>query len=115
MIAGPNYVQYLDEINGRACFKIVAFDQRAAIEAALRMADALKAKDKRSGTLSPLHKVKFDRQIVAIAKVESAKTIYSDDKDMAKYAEQSEISIIKVEDLPLPPPKQMKFEDGKKE
>src|SRR5579863_785846 len=43
VIAGPKYVEYLNEINGRACYKVADFDQRAAIEAALRMADALKA------------------------------------------------------------------------
>ena len=106
-IAGPNYVQYLNEINGRSCFKIVDFDQRAAIEAALRMADAIKAKDKRSGTLSPLQKIKFDRQIVAIAKVENVKAIYSDDNDIKALAEQCEIAVVRVEDLPLPPPVQV--------
>jgi predicted nucleic acid-binding protein len=106
-IAGPNYVQYLNEINGRSCFKVADFDQRAAIEAALRMADAIKAKDKRSGTLSPLQKIKFDRQIVAIAKVENVKVIYSDDKDIKALAEQCGIAVVRVEDLPLPPPVQV--------
>lgn len=112
VIAGPNYVKYLNEINGRACFKVSDFDQRAAIEVALQMASAISTHDKRSGTLSPLQKVKFDRQIVAIAKVEGVKTIYSDDRDIKSYAERLGISTCRVEDLPLPPPVQTTMEDA---
>jgi hypothetical protein len=107
VIAGASYTQYLDEINGRACFKFADFDQRAAIEVALKMAAAIKAKDKRSGTLSPHQKIKFDRQIVAIARVQSARAIYTDDKDVISLAEQAGIPTVKVEDLPMPPPKQL--------
>src|SRR5258708_16501301 len=68
VLAGPDYVKYLNEINGRSCFKVADFDQRAAIQAALQMAAAITAGDKRSGTQAEHQKVKYDRQIVAIAK-----------------------------------------------
>jgi hypothetical protein len=110
VIAGPKYVEYLNEINGRACYKVADFDQRAAIEAALRMADALKAGDKKSGILAPHNKVKFDRQIVAIARVENVGTIYSDDHDMKTLADQCGIRVVRVEDLPLPPASQPRLE-----
>ena len=110
VIAGPNYVQYLNEINGRACYKVADFDQRAAIEAALRMADALRAGDKKSGILAPHNKIKFDRQIVAIARVENVGTIYSDDDGVKTLAEQCGIAVIRVEDLPLPPASQPRLE-----
>ena len=112
VIAGPNYVKYLNEINGRACFKISDFDQRAAIETALQMASSISTHDKRSGTLSPYQKVKFDRQIVAIGRVEGVKTIYSDDRDIKSYGEQLGIPVVRVEDLPLPPPVQTSMEDA---
>jgi hypothetical protein len=47
-------------------------------------------------------KVKFDRQIVAIAKVVGATVIYSDDKDVATLAKKQGIETIGVADLPLP-------------
>lgn len=111
VVAGSNYVQYLNEINGRSCFKVSDYDQRAAIEAALQMADAIKLRDKRSGTLSPYQKVKFDRQIVAIAKVENVKTIYSDDEDVETYARLIGIPTVRVQDLPLPPPTQISMKE----
>jgi len=70
------------------------------------MADALKAGDKKSGILAPHNKVKFDRQIVAIAKVENVGTIYSDDQDVKALADRCGIQVVRVEDLPLPPPTQ---------
>jgi hypothetical protein len=113
VLAGPKYVEYLNEINGRACFKVVDFDQRAAIEAALRMATAKAAGDKRSGTDAEYQKVKFDRQIVAIAKVEGIKRIYSDDGHVKKLGEECGITVVRLEELPLPPPKQTFFEGMK--
>jgi predicted nucleic acid-binding protein len=110
VIAGPNYVQYLNDINGRACFKIVDYDQRAAIETAHRMAEAIKMGDKKSGILSPHSKVKFDRQIVAIAKIENVKTIYSDDADIKSLADHVGIKVVRVEELPLPPPGQQRLD-----
>jgi hypothetical protein len=107
VVAGPNYVQYLNEINGRSCFKVIDFDQRAAIEAALRISAAIAAGDIKSGTQAQRQIVKFDRQIVAIARVEGVKTIYSDDKDVKKYSDECGITTVRVEELPLPPPTQM--------
>jgi hypothetical protein len=47
-------------------------------------------------------KAKFDDQIVAIAAVEGATTIYCDDEDIAKLAE-GRFGVIKVAAIPLPP------------
>jgi hypothetical protein len=46
--------------------------------------------------------VKYDRQIVAIAKVNSATTIYSDDADIAAIAARAKIKVVGLVDLPLP-------------
>jgi hypothetical protein len=104
VLAGPQASKYINEINGRTSFKIVDYDQRAAIEAAIQITDAIKRGDKKSGRLSAWSKVKFDRQIIAIARVEGVTTVYSDDADVRAYAESYGISVVKVEDLPLPPP-----------
>ena len=49
--------------------------------------------------------MKYDRQIVAVAKVCGATTIYSDDKDVRTLAKTVKIEVIGVADLPLPPEK----------
>ena len=40
---------------------------------------------------------------MAIAKVEAADTIYSDDEDVRKLAIQTGLAVIKISELPLPP------------
>jgi hypothetical protein len=81
----------------------VDFDQRAAVEVAAAPREALAAGDKRGGSDSPWAKIKFDRQIIAIARVEGATTIYSDDDDIVRFAKSYGIAVIRVCDLPLPP------------
>ena len=49
--------------------------------------------------------MKFDRQIVAIAKVEGAERIYSNDGDIARYAKAEGLEVIRLQDLPDPPEK----------
>ena len=58
---------------------------------------------KRNGLDGTYAKIKYDRQIVAIAKVEGVKTLYSDDKNIYKFAGRYGITVIRIADLPLPP------------
>lgn len=48
-------------------------------------------------------KIKFDRQIVAIAKAEGAHTVYSDDDDVHNYAARADLNAFRTSDLELPP------------
>lgn len=98
--AGPGYLELL---NTTTAFKVVDFDQRAAVEVAAATREAQKSGDKRSGSESTWAKIKFDRQIVAIAKVENAEIIYSDDADIARFAKDLGIRVFRIADLPLPP------------
>jgi predicted nucleic acid-binding protein len=109
VLAGDQSAAYINQINGRACFKIADYDQRAAIEAAAQIIKAFNEGDKRSGSTSAWDKVKFDRQIVAIAKVENVNVIYSNDDDVRKFASQVSIDVVGVSELPLPPPEQLSF------
>jgi len=84
----------------------VPFDERAAVEAAHSTYEAHQAGDKKEGSQSSWSKIKFDRQIVAIAKIENAEVIYSDDDDVRRFAKKCGIRVIGVSELPLPPPKQ---------
>lgn len=94
---------YLTVINESAHFEVAPFDQRAAIEAALALRKAIKAGGKNLGLVGSWQKVKTDRQIVAIAKVNGAETIYSTDRDIHRLAAEAGLKVRHVADLPLPP------------
>ena len=65
--------------------------------------DAIASGDLRAGTDITRAKLKFDRQIVAIARTVGQKTIYSDDGDIAKLAEALELEVVPVHALPAGP------------
>lgn len=65
--------------------------------------NALNAGDKRGGSGATWAKVKFDRQIVAIAKVARATAIYSDDADVRTIATAEGIVVIGLAQLSVPP------------
>lgn len=104
--AGEATNQYLDVLNGQAVFRIAPFDQKAALEAAIAMGESLSRGGIRVDATDPnvtRGKVKFDRQIVAIAKAEGATAVYSDDSDIVKYAQQVGLKAYRTIDLDLPP------------
>jgi hypothetical protein len=47
--------------------------------------------------------VKFDRQIIAIAKVEGAERIYSNDADIHRFGRAEGLEVIRLQDLASPP------------
>jgi hypothetical protein len=57
---------------------------------------------KRDGSDETWAKIKFDRQIVAIAKVHNATKIYTDDRGLRAIAERASIAVAGIGDLPLP-------------
>lgn len=104
--AGPATDRYLDVLNRTAAFRIAPFDQKAAVEAAIAMRDALDRGGHRIDAANPdatKTKIKFDRQIVAVAKSEGAHTVYSDDEDVYKYGARSGLKVIRTWELDLPP------------
>jgi predicted nucleic acid-binding protein len=99
--AGP---EYLAIIAKRSCFKVTSFDERAAVEAAVRIFQARARGQRKGGNPDALKsKIKFDRQIVAVASVEGATAIYSDDNDVCVYAREAGMDSFRLSDLPLPP------------
>jgi hypothetical protein len=82
--------------------RIQSFDARAAVELA-QMTNAISSTaDKRAAIEAPWAKIKFDRQIVAIAKVNGAKAIYTDDEKLIAFATLHDIPCVRVADLPIP-------------
>jgi len=104
--ADDAFQPYLDTLNEQSVFRIAPFDQKAAMEAALTLRDAIRRGGHRVDTTGPdatKGKIKFDRQIVAVAKAEKAHTIYSDDADIHGYAKQAGLKAYRTAELDLPP------------
>jgi hypothetical protein len=104
--AGPAGSEYLNIIGKQSCFRVASFDERAAVEAAIRTYEARQRGQRTGGSGKPevtKTKIKFDRQIVAIATVENATAVYSDDGDVIGYAREAGMEAYRLSDLPEPP------------
>lgn len=99
--AGP---KYLEIVARSKFFRVAEFGERAAVEAAAITRDAIATGNKRGAAPgADWAKVKFDRQIVAIARVVGAKTIYTNDGQLATHAKAAGLEAVKPDDLPEPP------------
>lgn len=88
----------------KSAFLVVPFDEKAAIECAISIADAKRSGNKRGKQKDiPWAKVKFDHQIVAIAKVYGADKIYSEDRGLRSFAKELGLTALSVADLPENP------------
>ena len=95
---------YISKIRGVSSMSVADFDTLAAIECAQLTGAALAGGRKRGKeSQQPWQKVKFDRQIVAIAKVHQADTIYTCDEGLAILARAENFVVRHVADLPMPP------------
>ena len=99
--AGKALPTYLAAIKSSSAFRPASFDDRAAVQVALMSRDP---GDRHRTSADTYAKIKYDRQIVAIAKVEGATTIYSDDGNVRSYAKRLGMQAIALADLPLPTP-----------
>jgi hypothetical protein len=106
VLAGKDGPAYLDKLREMKTILIKPFDEMAAIELAAIEYEARGKGDKRGGSASPWAKVKFDRQIVAVAKVNGATKMYSDDDDVIKFGVRAGMEVISTWNLPLPLAKQ---------
>jgi hypothetical protein len=100
--AGADKDKRFQAITKSPVFSVASFDTMAAVECA-----ALEDKDIPKPRLVPggetKAKVKFDRQIIAIALVRGAKTIYTGDDGLASRARRSGLKAIMTWEIPLPP------------
>ncbi len=101
--AGDAVPAHLKLLNSNRCFRIEPFDERAAVELAAMTHDAMAAGDLRAGTDATRAKLKFDRQIIAIALTRGETTVYSDDGDIAKLGEPLGLEVIPSHALPKRP------------
>ena len=103
--SGAAAVQIVEKIKEFSIFEILPFDELAAIEVALMTKRALDSGDKKEGSDETWNKVKYDRQIAAIARVRQASAIFTDDAGLRNIASRVGIAVHGLADLPLPPEK----------
>lgn len=103
--AGAAGIEFVNQIGRSSRFEIAGFDQMAAIEVALAIANAKKAGNKRGASVptDSWAKIKFDHQIVAICKVKQVRILYSDDPALCNFAESHDLRTANLSDLPLRP------------
>jgi predicted nucleic acid-binding protein len=110
---GADVQDVLTTLRGSAYIRVESFDERAAVELAIRLRDARGAGDQREGLPITKSAMKFDRQIVAIALVSGATVLYSDDDGVAKFAAGCGLAVKRVADLPVPASQQpLPFQDA---
>lgn len=107
ILAAADATAYLERLAGMKNILIRPFDEIAAVElAAVEVEDRARG-DKKGGSTNIWAKIRFDRQIVAIAKTNGAKRIYSDDEDVMKFAVRQDIVVVRTWELPIPAAKQI--------
>lgn len=101
---GEEASKILEILQRKAVFQIAPFDVRCAIDlAAMSASGRPPARGKKKLTeVETYAKLKFDRQIVAIASVAGATAIYSDDGGLRDVAKRKHIDVIGLGELPLP-------------
>lgn len=94
-----------DEFSRSSGFEVVPFDQRAAIECSLSIRAALSTGNRKGKQNAAWSKVKFDHQIVAIARSRLATCIYSDDTGLRNFARSIGLHAVSTDELPEDPTK----------
>lgn len=92
--------EYLRMLGSSRHFRLAPFDEKAAVEFAERQLERHSTGGRAPGESRA--KAKFDDQILAIAAVEGATTIYSDDTGLGKLA-GSRFEVISIAEPPPPP------------
>ncbi|MGO9263202.1 MAG: type II toxin-antitoxin system VapC family toxin [Bryobacteraceae bacterium] len=104
ILAALDAPAYVSKIRENSVFRIELFDERAAIELAdVELTARAKGNKRGSAAGSEWQKVKFDRQIVAVARTNGATRIYSDDQDIASHGSDFGVVVLALKDLPTPP------------
>lgn len=96
--AGKARDELMAKLSSNRSFVIEPFDQRAATECALMLAETW---DKTERGMVSRTKFKFDWQIVAIALTRNVSTIYSDDDDIHRIAKNLPLKVFSIEQLPI--------------
>lgn len=103
VVVGDAAPEVIERIQSISRILVAPFDQRAAVEAAIMHQEAIASHGSKKGSSSaPWQKVKFDRQIISIARVHRADVLFSDDAEMCKFAKSLGMEAQSTWDLPVP-------------
>lgn len=94
---------YAAKLSKSAEFRIEPFCPIAALEVAIMCKEAIDAGDKKAGSKETWTKIKYDRQIIAIARVHQAISIYTNDENLIKFSKARGLNAFTLSSLPLPP------------
>lgn len=94
--------EWITTMKKSAIFRIVPFDEKSAIEVAIMAGNEIKGDGISVVSAETYAKVKYDRQIVAIAHTEGAKTFYTDDQRQGNLAKRLGMVVRGLEDCPAP-------------
>jgi predicted nucleic acid-binding protein len=107
LMAGKFSVQvYVEKLKTFGSFQIRAYDERAAIELAAQYVSTKKTNKEREKQ-APWNKIKFDRQIVAIAKTQGVSVVYSDDDQLRQFARECGMDAYGLAEISVPPQQDM--------
>ena len=112
---GEATAAWISSIERKKSVVLAPLDRRAAYECALIDRAAFGSGDKRSGRVDPWQKIKIDRQIIAIARVNQVTLIVSNDTGVVNTALNVGLQAKSISELPasdgskqqkldLPPP-----------
>jgi predicted nucleic acid-binding protein len=81
---------WMEALNSNSCFQVRPFDDKASFELTKLLGDS-------AANLRDI--LRFDRQIVAIAKVYGVSVLYADDEQVSRFAEECGIPAKRLKDL----------------
>jgi rRNA-processing protein FCF1 len=99
--AGAAKAKIISVVTKSSAFQILPFETNAAVEVAM-LSDPDLLTGKPLSLDETKAKVKYDRQILAIAKTSGAHTIFTDDGNLRKRALAEGLKVISTWELPLP-------------
>lgn len=95
--------EIMKNILGKKAIKILPFGPAEAIETAEIGRQLAKPEEEN------WQQVKYDRQILATAKTQNARVVYSDDRRIIREATLLNITVNELKNLPLPPQQELDF------
>jgi predicted nucleic acid-binding protein len=110
LLANDRYSDYLTIIRRKSVFEIAGFDDPETVELVEHWRKHGDSKRLKPGTPETWAKLKYDRQILAIAATRRVECIYSTDSDLKRFADQLGKPCFNLGDLPLPPPSQTRLD-----
>lgn len=93
---------WINTLDRKRSILVAPFDRRCAFECSLLDKAALGKGDKRGGRKEAWQRIKIDRQVVAVARVNQATMIVTNDAGLRATATAAGLTASRIDELPLP-------------